>query len=569
MTITNTVKWPLQVIRLLILFTVGASNLSYGKIPYKFESTSPVYVIGHIHGAYQQVSDTLARLDLIDSEQNWKAGNTHIVSLGDLLGGESVSTKIMDFFIQLQQQAELAGGRFHILLGDQEIEYLLSSLANNPAGLSDKYRQWLIGLPFVVQINDQVFAHGGLSKKLAKLEITELNHSLKTSLIDYLARWNAITSDYQSLNGLAFSKHFDAVAKLEKTQQLNQFLEMEKQLLFSNDNPALYRGNAICHPYFETENLSGILNHWSATRLWTGHSSNSGHQLNSRLNKLLMVMDTRLSDTGEGTEYWVAKIENANEPLFFNVYTKEQLPVKPATKRKTYIPYGMTEIEVEVFLKTAEIIKREDLNVGITKPIKMTLKKADRSMTAVFKYVDSNPKKERGRWKKEIYEDDRFFYDIAAYKLDRMLGIGLVPVVVERTIDHKKGILQLWIDGLISKKSQKEQKIAYGGHCNFRDQINMLDTFDYLIRNNDRNQSNILYSKNDWQIWFIDHSRSFGLSDSRPKMMKKHTIKVTKYFKDALQSLTKEKLYTLKPWLHRKQINAIWDRRRKMLKDKF
>jgi len=96
-----------------------------------------------------------------------------------------------------------------------------------------------------------------------------------------------------------------------------------------------------------------------------------------------------------------------------------------------------------------------------------------------------------------------------------------------------------------------------------------MDTFDYLIRNTDRNQSNILYSKSDWQIWFIDHSRSFDLSNRRPKMMKKHTIKMTHSFKNAIEKLTNENLYTLKPWLHRKQIKAIKDRRRKMLKNSF
>ena len=97
----------------------------------------------------------------------------------------------------------------------------------------------------------------------------------------------------------------------------------------------------------------------------------------------------------------------------------------------------------------------------------------------------------------------------------------------------------------------------------------MLDSFDYLIWNNDRNKSNILFTKNDFQIWFVDHSRSFGLSKGRPRMMKKHKVIVTKEFKKALKSLTKAKLKELKPWLHRKQINAIWDRRKKLLKGSF
>ncbi|MCP4274082.1 MAG: hypothetical protein GY781_19345, partial [Gammaproteobacteria bacterium] len=265
---------------------------------------------------------------------------------------------------------------------------------------------------------------------------------------------------------------------------------------------------------------------------------------------------------------WVVRIDqNKEEPMMINIVTGEMKQAQLAAKRQLDIPYSMTEIEIEEFLKTAKIIHTKELSIGVTKPIKMTLQKDEKQLKAIFKYVDSNPGKERKKWRQDIYVDDRYYYDMAAYKLDRMLDIGLVPVVVERTIDGKKGILQLWIDDLISKKSQKEKKIDYSGHCNYKDQINMLDTFDYLIHNTDRNQSNILYSKSDWQIWFIDHSRSFDLSRNRPKMMKNHTIRVTKSFMNVIKRLSKEKLNTLRPWLHRNQIKAVKYRQIKILKN--
>lgn len=94
----------------------------------------------------------------------------------------------------------------------------------------------------------------------------------------------------------------------------------------------------------------------------------------------------------------------------------------------------------------------------------------------------------------------------------------------------------------------------------------MLNVFDYLIHNEDRNMTNVTYKTDDWQTWFIDHSRSFRLHTKRPKMLKKVNLTLTPAFKQALEHLTLKDLMTLKPWLNKQQINAIWKRRIKLLK---
>ncbi len=525
---------------------VTVSNNSY-----HFKTSEPIYVLGDIQGAYDEVINVLVDLQLLNTKGQWTGGNTHVVSLGDFVSQDSSTIKVLELFKQLQENAESAGGQFHLLLGDKELQHITNHLEGGDRQLTSDQVQWLMNLPFVIQINDQVFAHGGLSKDLAKQTLSELNQTLTDGFIQPYEKDSSIVTQNQSTKASSMSKN------------------PVSELLFSHDNPALYQGNKICHPYFEADNLANILHNWSASRLWVAHSTSRKHQLISRFNQMLMMIDSSMKHTEDETS-WVVRIDqNKEAPMMINVVTGEMKQAQLAAKRQLDNPYSMTEFEIEEFLKTAEIIHRKELSIGVTKPIKMTLQKDEKQLKAIFKYVDSKPGKERKKWRKDVYVDDRYSYDIAAYKLDRMLDIGLVPVVVERTIDGKKGILQLWIDDLISKKSQKEKKLDYSGHCNYKDQINMIDTFDYLIRNIDRNQSNILYSKSDWQIWFIDHSRSFDLSMKRPKMMKKHTIRVTKSFLNVLEALSKEKLNTLRPWLHRKQIRAINDRRRRILKNKI
>ncbi len=565
----NNYKLWFPLIKWLIVFTTLSNHVTSAQEQYQFTTDDPVYVIGDIDGASQEFSDTLLKLKMIDKQGNWTGGKAQIVSLGDLSGDSDWDTKSLDLFIQLQHQAESAGGRFHILLGDREFNLIISQLANEPDALANQYTQWLTGLPFVIKINDQVFAHGGLSIKLGSFDIKVLNILLKNELIEYLENWNALLINNQHLRNLPVKQRFAVVKKLEQSEFKNAILALEEQLLFSNDNPAIYRGNAICHPYFETDNLSTILDKWSTTRLWTGHSTSSEHNILNRLDNKLLIMNHSMADNMQTGGASIARIEKDKEAVFIESHTGETIQPGLAPNRKIDIPYDMTEEEIEEFLRTAEIIKREDLNVGVTKPVRMTLQKDDKVIRAVFKNVDSSPRKHKGKWKQERKALDRFVYDIAAYKIDRMLGIGLAPIAVERTIDNTKGAMQLWIDDLFSKKKHQEQGIPYGGHCDYRSQRSMMDTFDYLIRNTDRNKLNILYSKKDWQVWLIDHTRSFELSTSRPRMMKKHDFLVADYFKKALRGLTSENLYELKPWLHNKQIRAIIARRKKLLADNF
>ncbi|MCP3673355.1 MAG: hypothetical protein GY829_02625, partial [Gammaproteobacteria bacterium] len=315
--------------------------------------------------------------------------------------------------------------------------------------------------------------------------------------------------------------------------------------------------------------LNSILESFEAKKLWVGHTPTPELKVRSRLNKLLTVMDTGMLHSYYNGEPWAAKITKDASPVYINGLSGKHEKAIISPNRNSPNPHNMTDLELEEFLKTAEIIGKEDIGEGITKPIKVALSANGVTVSAVFKSIDSKPGNERGRWKKDIYDADRYKYEVAAYKLDRMLKLGLVPVTVERTINGKQGALQLWVDNLMSKKYQKKNNIPYNGFCNFKDQVNMMDTFDYLIRNTDRNKSNILYDADDWQVWFIDHSRSFGLLKTRPRMMKKHKVKVTNEFKKALSALSYEQLSELSPWLHKKQIRAIWDRRKKLIRGKF
>ena len=95
--------------------------------------------------------------------------------------------------------------------------------------------------------------------------------------------------------------------------------------------------------------------------------------------------------------------------------------------------------------------------------------------------------------------------EIAAYELDKLLGMHMVPPVVERRSKARPGALVFWLEGV---KGWNKDRPVRGPEPEWSRQISRMKLFDQLIANIDRNQGNLLYDA-DWHLFLIDHSRAF------------------------------------------------------------
>ena len=154
----------------------------------------------------------------------------------------------------------------------------------------------------------------------------------------------------------------------------------------------------------------------------------------------------------------------------------------------------------ENFLLTADIVKSEPIGEGVTAPQKLYLKKGDVEKKAAWKNPSGKPDGVTDNWKSEI----------AAYRMDKLLGLNAIPPVVEREFQGKKGCLSLWTESKTSllKMMEAGESIpeAVLERTNRMKYIARL--WDCLIANADRTQQNILYT-DDWRTILIDHSRAF------------------------------------------------------------
>jgi hypothetical protein len=182
---------------------------------------------------------------------------------------------------------------------------------------------------------------------------------------------------------------------------------------------------------------------------------------------------------------------------------------QPAPAKPPCLGKFATYEEAEEFLKTAKIIKSKGVPVGVTLPQKMTLEKDGRQEFAVFKMIDE---RKQGITQlaagPQVDFKDSWKFELAAYELNRMLNMNMIPPVVERTYGTQKGSLQLWIDGCMTELERTNKKIQPPGPMGWRQHIFKVRVFDNLIYNIDRNLGNLLITP-DWQLIMIDHTRCF------------------------------------------------------------
>jgi len=178
----------------------------------------------------------------------------------------------------------------------------------------------------------------------------------------------------------------------------------------------------------------------------------------------------------------------------------------------------------EEFLKTAEIVGSEDIPEGVTKPIRVFLKKGEIEGSGAWKKIKGYREGVLEGWQ----------YEIAAYEMDKLLGLNMVPTTVEREFKGKKGSLQFWMKFEMSDLERMDQNIEVPASkkYNWTKRKYLMRAFDSLIANEDRTQENVCYTK-DWRMILIDHSQSFRSSRKHTKNLVygKKGIKERKLFR--------------------------------------
>jgi hypothetical protein len=172
--------------------------------------------------------------------------------------------------------------------------------------------------------------------------------------------------------------------------------------------------------------------------------------------------------------------------------------------------------EAERFLLSAEVVQMRPLEVGITRPQQVTLRDGQHTLKAAWKTVDEFRRgiTEFERGPSEVNFRDSYKYEIAAYELDKLLGLELVPPTVDREINGQRGALVLWVEGAMTEHDRRERKLQPKDSKRWSQQLYKLRLLHQLTYNTDfRNMRNLLIDP-EFRIYAIDHTRAFRVRDS-------------------------------------------------------
>jgi hypothetical protein len=218
----------------------------------------------------------------------------------------------------------------------------------------------------------------------------------------------------------------------------------------------------------------------------------------------------------------------------------QQAPVvAPAQPPKSSITWIGREAEIEKFLSTAKITKSQDIPRGVTSPRRVFFEPGGPAASAVAKSI-FDPSRLNGYF-------DSFRSEIAAYELDKVLNMGMVPPTVQRAVSRDLGSVQLWVEDCVTFKAAMNKPLLDPAAS--ARQVHRMIVFDNLIVNIDRNEGNMLIDPAD-NLILIDHSRAFDGSGPLRMPFEKEMTVIDREFYERLKAIgAKDLQKTVAPWV--------------------
>jgi len=224
--------------------------------------------------------------------------------------------------------------------------------------------------------------------------------------------------------------------------------------------------------------------------------------------------------------------------------------------------------EATDFLAHAEIVGSPEVfdEAAITGPVRVTLTDGSRTLRAVFKHEDTVYPEFRFSDGREVQRArDSYRHEIAAFELDRLLGLGLVPPCVERQIDSKTGSLCFWVEGSMTEAERRQRGLQPLDPVRYKGQLREIELFQQLIADLDYSDLRNVIVDEDARVHKVDSSMAF---DADPDLLTGlYSSHLSRRLVRALEALDKREMNeTLEPWLLKDQRSGLWERRNRILK---
>jgi hypothetical protein len=483
-----------------------------------------------------------------------------------------------------------------------------------------KYGKWLRSLPTAVVVDEVLFLHAGLTPSHAATSLEEINAQVRRE-VEWLDACRAALRSHEYLTvssttsdliragfalleqlGSARSEGRLAEGESALLSTLERCVDYEKWHLFAPDGPLWFRGYADPRPsrpgreaygWSEAEGaplVAQVLASQRVRHVVVAHSPRASGTIGVRFGGRAF-----LTDTGMLAEVYNGKPSalEIDRGVFTAIYTdrREELwnderstavdegvevaqagaaeapPSRSSDGAAQWtwmgpdgkaLPFRGPE-ELEDFLRTAEVIDSETIRSGINRPLKLRLARDGVEAHAVFRTVAIEQRNQQGPGGK-FFRDfrDNFAFECAAYELAQALGIGRVPPAVPRQLQGVEGSLQAWVENAMTEAKRAETGAQPPDVLRWARVTADKLVFDALINNIDRNSGNELIEQ-DWDVWWIDHTRAFQTEHEDERI--EELRRITPELWSALREVERARVRTvLQPFLRPSQLEALFQR---------
>jgi hypothetical protein len=221
--------------------------------------------------------------------------------------------------------------------------------------------------------------------------------------------------------------------------------------------------------------------------------------------------------------------------------------------------------EIVAMLRSAEIVDQKQMSRGVAKNLRVVLDHDGVRFKAVVRLIDITEREETGSLRLVVKYRDSHIFELAAYELSELLGIGRVPPTARRGVAGVDGTIQIWMEGTTPEDIMlAEGRLQPPDRTAWWNQKAIMRVFDALIANTDRNQGNLLID-GDWNLWFIDHTRAFR--ETSVLIDSEHLDLCERRLWEVLQTTSDEAIRErLGPYLASGELDSLLLRRGKLVK---
>jgi hypothetical protein len=565
---------------------------------WRFTTAARVVAFADVHGAYDELVELLRATGVVDAGLRWSGGDRHVVSLGDVLDRGPGSRAVLDLLMRLQREAETAGGRLHVLLGNHEVMNLqgdwryvtpadyaafaadesdaqraaaYAALAATAAGgdaaaararfdagyprgffarqaafaPTGAYGAWLLSLPAIVVINDTAYVHGGLPKLVAA-DADGLNEHVHATLARYFVLRNSLAargalSPVDPRRDIESARAVPPTADAALRAERDEFLALANAPELGLEGPLWYRGSVYCKPLLEEPTLDAGLAALGAARVVVGHTPTPDRRARALYGGKLVTLDTGMLAERYGGRPAALLVDGARLEVAYAA-PPERSPLVSGRAAA----FARTAEQLRAALEQGELA---DVEVGGSEPWPVAVRHDGAEIGAVF-YARARTSE----------------LELAAAALDDLLGTDLVAPTVPRTIEGRDGALQLRPADAVSERERAERGLAFSGWCDIEPQAELMRAFDALILNRVRNSASVLFANDLSDLTLIDHGNAFAPQSSLPPGFETTARELPARLRDALLALDETDLHAaLGEWLDARQIRALLARRDRLI----